>query len=852
MAEEMRQHLELQAEHNRTAGMESTEAHYAAQRQFGNVARVQEEARAARPGAGFELLLRDVFFAWRSLRRNPAFAATVAVSLMLGIGAATAVYSVVHAVLLAPLAYGQQGELVQIQAHHSRDGASDLAPATFLDVAAGTDSFDAVAAQYYFYLNLTGTPVPALVNSADVTGDFFRVFQVAPSRGRSFGPQDLAKNAAPVVILGDTLWHGQFGGDESVLGRQIMLDDVAHEVVGIMPPGFTDPAGTAQLWRPMRPGADNLTSRTSRYWTGFGRGKPGVTLEQANAELDTIGRRLLQAFPEDYENWTLQAVDLRTQLVGNYRRGLWALVAAVGCLIAITCANVTSLSLVRAAARRRELAVRTALGSSRARLVRLLVVESLVLAMIGVAGGVLLAHWSVVLLLAGLPPGWLPRAGEVSINWPVVSVSIALATGCGLAAGLVSGWLAAEVEPTDALKQGARGSAGRRDRRLRAWLVGGEIGLAVVLLSGAGLLARSFVRLADRPAGIDAKRLLSLTVSHSGKRYDEPAKSWAYFSRAEAAVSALPGVEAADFTQTSPFRWGIPTGFSAVGAAATPAETGKVQAFTDSVGVDYFKAAGIPLRAGRSFGPGDDYRAPPMVIISESAARRFFGRDDPIGRHITSGDSRSFEVIGVVGDVRRSGLVAETPLQVYRPLAQRTPSFATLMVRTSLPPATLAKMVQAVLLGIDPGTPVTDVVTMDEMVGRSIAQPRLHFVLFGVFAVLAMLLAGIGLYGLVAYSVGQRTQEFGIRLALGAGPASLSAQVLREGFRLVAWGAGTGLAVTLVSVRVLKHLVYDVSLYDPLIFGAVVAVLAGVTGVACWLPARRAAKVDPMVALRTE
>jgi putative ABC transport system permease protein len=852
MTEEMRGHLEMQAERNRAAGMDATEADYAAQRQFGNVASLQEQARAARPGVGLELLVRDVAFALRSLRRNAGFAATVMVSLVLGIGAATAVYSVVHAVLLAPLAYGRQGELVQIQTRHVRDGASDLAPATFGDIASGASSFDAVAAQYYFYLNLTKTAMPTLVNSADVTGDFFRVFQVSPWRGRALVPADFAKNATPVVVLGHAFWRGQFGGDESLVGRQILLDDVAHEVVGIMPPGFTDPAGTAQLWRPMRPGADDLTSRSSRYWTGFGRCKPGVTLEQANAELATIGRQLARAYPANYENWTLEALDLRTRLVGDYRRGLWTLLAAVGCLVAITCANVTGLSMVRTASRGRELAVRAALGSSRGRLIRLLVVESLVPAVLGGLGGVLLAQWGVAALLAGLPSGWLPRAGEISLNWAVLGVSAALAGACGLAAGMVPGWLAARVELTEALKDGARGSGGLRGTRLRGWLVGAEIGLAVVLLSGAGLLARSFARLAERPAGIDAQHLLSLTVSHSGKRYDEPAKSWAYFSRAEAAVAALPGVEAAGFTHTSPFRWGIPIGYSRVGAAGAGTKPEAVQAFTDSVSVDFFKAAGIPLRAGRLFGPGDDHTARRMLIISESAARRYFGREDPIGRQLSSGGPQPFEVVGVVGDVRRSGLVADAPLQVYRPLAQRTPSFATLMVRTSLPPAALAKPVQAALLEIDPDTPVTDIVAMDEVVGRSIAQPRLHFLLFGVFAAMAVLLAGVGLYGLVAYSVGQRTQEFGIRLALGASPGRLSKQVLREGGRLVAWGAAAGLAVTLLAVRLLENLVYDVSLYDPLILGAVIAVLAGVAGLACWLPARRAAQVDPVVALRAE
>ena len=851
MTEEMQAHVDLQTERNRAEGMSPEEARYAALRQFGNMASIQQETREQRTGATLELLLRDVSLSWRSLHRSPGFAVTVVVSLALGIGAATAVYSVAHALLFSPLRYAAADQLVEIQSWHQRDGASDVAPATFGDVAAANASFQSVAAQYYYYVNLTGRTTPVLLNSAEVTKDFFPTFGVEPWRGRALIADDFHPGAAPVAVLGHALWREMFQADERVIGTQIMLDEVSHTVVGIMPPSFKDPAQTAVLWRPMLGGRDNLADRASHYWTMFGRRKAGVALAQANAELAAIGERMRQAYPEHYENWTLRAVDLRALIVANYRQGLLVLLAGVGCLLAITAANVTALSILRILARRRELAVRMALGSSLGRVLRLLAVENLLLSAAGGIGGVLLAAWSVPVLLASLPEGWLPRADEVAMNLPVLLTGLGLAAICGSLTGAAAGRLLLRVQANDVLKEGSRGASGRSAGRLRTGLIVGEIAVAIVLLAGAGLLGRSFAGLAERRPGIDAARLLSVTISQSGKRYDNPAKGWSYFSRALEAVAALPGVEAAGFTQTSPFRWGIPIAF-APGELRSDGRTKIVQAFTDAVTVDYFRATGIPLKQGRIFTAADDHRAPPIVVLSETAARQLFGASDPIGRTINAGPEAIFTVIGVVGDVRRSGLASESPPQVYRAMAQRTPSFATLMVRASVAPASLAKSVQGALLGIDPDTPVTDVTTMARVVDRSIAQPRLHLVLFGVFAGLALLLAAVGLYGLVAYNVEQRGREFGIRTALGATRTDILRQVLADGGRLVARGAMLGVLGALIGAKALEGLVHGVSLHDPVVLLGGVAVLAAVALLACWLPARRASKSDPMVALRAE
>jgi putative ABC transport system permease protein len=854
MAEEMRTHLELQMERNIAEGIEPEAARYAAQRQFGGLDQIKEIARSQRRGQWLEQILRDFRYGLRQLRRSPVFTGFALLTLVLGIGASTAIFSVVHALLLSPLHYHDSGRLVQLQSQHPEQGISGLAPATFGDVAASNTSFDVLAAQYYFYVNLTGAETPALLNSAEVTPDYFKLFGVAALHGRVWSSAEMRFSNAPLVVLSHGLWRSQFNARESIIGEQIKLDDVAHTVVAVMPESFKEPAQVAQLWRPMRPGADNLQERSSRYWAGFGRLKTEISLEQANVELATAARQMEQAHPKNYERWTLQATDLHRLVVGNYQAGLLVVLGAVGCVMLITCANLTGLSLIRAAARRKELAIRTALGSSRALLIRQLLTENLILAVVGGAGGVLLGHWGLDLLLASLPPSWLPRADEIALNLPVLAVSLALTLITGVAAALAPGITASRVDAGEALKNSSRASAGPSARRLRAGLVVAEIALALVLLAGTGLLGRSFLGLMQKEPGFDPKRVLSLTISLSAKRYDTPQKCGEFFSRAQAEVANVPGVEAAGFTQTSPFRWGIPLPFVPVRADGSVNQSDIPPAFTDPVSVDFFKALGLRLKAGRPFASADKREARPVVILSESTARRYFGNQDPLGRFLAlnNGSRARFEVVGVVGDVRRSGLAADIPLQVYQPLAQRPPGYAALMVRTTLPPATLTKSVQTAVWRIDPDIPITDVATMDTFVGRSVTQPRLYLTLFLLFAVLALLLSGIGVYGLIAYSVEQRTREFGIRTALGASSRQVLGLVLREGAVLIAVGIFLGLVGAFFATQWLRALVFETSLHDPGVFIAASFVLAMVAAFACWLPARRATKIDPMLALRCE
>ena len=852
MAEEMRFHLEMRTEEALDDGTAPEDARYAALRRFGNVVGIMEQARDVRGWAALGQVGNGLRLALRSLRKAPGYTATAVLTLALGIGASTAIFSVVHALLLMPLQYRNASQLVEVQSLHKEEGLSDLAPATFGDLRDANTSFVTLAAQYYYYVNLTGIETPARLNSADVTGDFFQLLGVAPLLGRTWTAEDLKPGASPVVVLGYQLWRSQFNSSDSVVGRQILLDDIAYTVIGVMPASFKDPSEIAQLWRPMRQGADNLFNRTSRYWTVFGRLRPGVTLEQANKELALLGRQLELAHPENYTGWTLHAADLRGLVVGDYRSGLLVVLGAVGCVVLITCANLTGLSIVRTTARRKELAIRLALGSSRGQLIGLLLTESLLLAMIGGLGGVLLANWGLDAMLTGMLNGLLPRSGEIALNVPVLTVSMVLTVFTGLASGLAPGFTASHASARDALNEGARASAGLSARRLRAVLIVTEIAVALVLLAGTGLLGRSFAGLMRKKPGLDAGRVLSLTVSLSEERYNSPAKCWDFFFRAEKEVAGLPGVESVGFTHTSPFRWGIPVGFTPISAGGAVSSDEPAQAYDDAVSVDYFKAIGCPLLSGRVFTSADNPWSVPVVVLSAAAARRYFGVKDPIGRFITSGPPVRLKVVGVVGDVRRSGLTADVPLQVYRPFAQRTPGFATLMVRTSLPPATLARPVEAALWKIDPNSPVSDVATMDTIVKGSVTQPRLYLVLFSFFTALALLLAAIGLYGLITFSVEQRTHEFGIRMALGASPRELMALALREGVVLIAFGLSLGLAGSLAAARLLEKIIYDTSPHDPAVFLAVSVVLVVVTGLACFFPALRATRVDPIVALRAE
>ncbi len=855
MQEELGHHLALRAERNVAAGMSPEDARALALRTFGGVEQIKERARDARGWMILDQLWRDWRYAIRQLAMTPVFTTLAIVVLALGIGATTAIFSVIDALLIAPLPYQESNRLVLLQSRHKDQGTARLAPATFEDVLAASKSFGGMAAQYPYYFSLTKIRNPASVTGLFVTADYFRLFGVSPLLGRTWSSAETKSTGTPTVVLSYRLWTEQFGGSPDILYQTITVDDVVSTVIGVMPPTFNDPLlSQAALWRPIPDDGKERYNRDARYWTCFGRLNPRVSLAKANTELATLSRRLENGYGDTYRGWTLTADDLRTVVVGSYHSSLLVVLAAVICVMLVTCANIAGLIVIRTTGRRKELAIRIALGASRRRVLGQLLVENLMVSFAGGLLGVLLAGWCIDSLLKFGDVDWLPHVNEIALNLPVLTAAFGLTLLTGVLCSLAPGFAASRTDANEALKENSHGAGGREGRRLRSSLVVVELALALMLLIGSGLLGRSFLAMVNMRPGIDGARVLSLTLSLSEKRYDTPDKCLQFYSRALAEVAAVPGVESAGFIHTSPFRWGRPITLVPVGRDGAVTSSRFPQAFYDPVSIDYFKSVGTPLSSGRLFSKDDNAAARPVCILSESTARRFFGAENPLGRALTT-DTNSrlrLEIVGVVGDVRRSGLADEVPLQVYCPLSQRPPPFATLMARTELAPASLAKAIQGALWRVDPDTPLSDVAPMDAVIGQSVARPRTYLVIFGAFAAVALVLASVGLYALVAYGVSQRTREFGIRSALGACPRDILALVLREGVALVALGMGLGVLGASAAARILQGMIFETSVHDPAVFGVVSLLLGLVAFMASYVPARRATRVDPLVALKCE
>jgi putative ABC transport system permease protein len=799
--------------------------------------------------------MTDLRFAFRQLAKSPGYTVVSLLTLSLGIGACTAIFTILDAVLLTPLHFRDPARLVWVLSSHPQEGHTGLAGAAFTDLASANQAFAGLTMRVWSEEALTQAGQTQRIDVVRAVANYFDVLGVPPLLGRTWNIDETRSGASPVVVLGQRIWERQFGGDPQIVGRTIMMNDVPHLVIGVMPDLFRDPLNPADetiVFAPSPSDGPHTRDWLGRYWGVIGRLKDGVTLAQANAELATFSQRLEREHGDVYRNWTVNALDLRSRIVRDVRSGIVLAAGAVACLLLITCSNVAGLALVRALSRRRELAVRVALGASRGQLVRQLFAENLLLAAAAGALGILAGRAGLPALLASLPAGSLPRAHEISLNPVVLAVALLVTLGTALATGLAPAFAAARADAQEALVEGSRGSRGPKSRRLQTGLVVLEIALAIALLAGAGLLGRSFLTVLARDPGMNAERVLSLSMSLTWQRYNTPAKQWTFLHRVETEVAAVPGVVSAGFTRTPPFRAYWPRspilvlGESAVGTDNAPT------CYDDAVSVDYFRSVGVRLLAGRSFSATDSAESPRVAIVTQATARRFFATLDPIGRHLAWPGGGKAEIVGVVGDTRRDGLAAEAPLQVYRPLAQEPSSYATLMVRTALPPATLSHAVQEAVWRVDSGIPLFGVGPLDGFVSETVTQPRLHLRLFAVCAGLALLLSAIGLHGVVAYSIAQRTREFGIRSALGATPLTILLQVLRESGRIIAFGLAIGLGVALLGAQFLQGMIYGVSAYDPAVFVAAAFLLAAIALIACLIPARRATKVDPMIALRAE
>jgi predicted permease len=793
----------------------------------------------------------------RSLLKSPAFTVTVVLTLALGIGANTAIFSVVHAVLLAPLPYADANRLVTVQSRNVAQNLTGqgLSPAGYREFEKQATSFEKIAATRYNYTNLTRIEKPVLLTDAMVTQDYFDVFGVKAFLGRTFLPEDAIPGAKRTVVLSHAVWQNRLGGRTSIIGDTIVLDDVPHTVIGVMPKNYKEPFAVAEAWRVFpNEGGENLANN-SRFWGVRAKLKRGIAPAAVQAELSTIAARLAQSDPKFNAGWDFNVVSLTDLVVGNYRDGLILVIGAALLVLLITCANVAGLQLVRASTRQRDTAVRLALGASRWAIAREQLAESLVLVLLGGAGGVLLAKWGLDVLLAAFADGWIPRSDEIAINAPVLLGTGGAALVTGLAFGLYPALRATRVNAIDALRDGAKGSSGPQSVRLRGILVTGQIALTLVLLVCAGLVLKSFAAITRVNPGIETEKTLSLGLSLATARYDTPQKRAEYFRQIIERVSAAPGVEAAAFTQTMPFTWGIPVAFSVAGR--TDDADKLPPAFYDSVSPSFFSTMRVPLLAGRTFTEADLATSPRVIVLSQSTAKKFFPNQDPIGRQLVLPPTPQqpqvpLEVIGIVGDVPRNGLNAPSPFQVYASMHQRPWFFGTLLVRSSLAVETLTGTVQKQVWSLNSDQPISNIATVRSLVRSTLTQPQLYLTLFSLFAALALLLAALGLYGLVAFTVSQRTREFGIRFALGAQREDVIRLVLGQGAKLTAIGLIVGFAGAIAAARLMESLLFRTTAYDPLVFIVVVLVLGAVALFAALLPARRAARVNPITALRAE
>jgi putative ABC transport system permease protein len=802
-------------------------------------------------------MFNDLRQAVRQLRKSPGFTFVAVLTLALGIGANTAIFTVVNAVLLSPLPYPDADRLVMVRSHNFQENLKGqaFAPTGFRDVEKQVTSFESIAANRYNYDNLTGVEKPTSLTGCLVTQDYFKVLGEKPFIGRTFTREDAAANAKPTAVLSYNLWQKQFGGRE-IVGKNITLNDEPTEVIGVMPRGFKDPFNVPEIWRVFpNEGGENFVAN-ARFWGVIGRIKAGVPVSAVQAELSTIAGRLVQSDPKFYKGWDFDLAPLRDQVVGNYKEGLLLVVGAALLVLLITCANVAGLQFVRASTRQREVAIRLALGASRSAIARSHLVESLLLVALGGIGGILIGSWGLDLLLASLSRDWIPRGDEIALNPTVFAVTGLTALITGVVFGLFPAWHATRVDAIDSLRDGSKGSVGVQSVRLRGALVIAQIALTLVLLVCAGLVWKSFAAITRVNPGIQIDNTLSMVLTLSPTRYDTGPKRVDYYRQVLEKIRAIPGVESAGFTQTMPFMWGIPATFSLYGVPDDSAKLPPV--YYDSVSTSYFATMHIPLLEGRLFAETDNDKAPPVLVLSQSAAKKFFPTEDPIGKRLALPPSRqqptaiALEVIGVVGDVPRDGLNVDTPYQAYASMNQRGTPFASLLVKSPFPVETISQTIQRAIWEFNPEQTISNVALVKTLVKSTLTQPQLYLTLFSLFALLALLLAAIGLYGLIAYSVAQRTREFGIRYALGAKIGDVLRLVLGQGARLTAFGLVLGLLGAAGVARLMESLLFRTTAYDPVVFGTVVFVVAVIGLLAALLPALRATKADPVAALRAE
>jgi predicted permease len=853
--DEVRSYAAILEDQKVATGLSAEEARRQALVEVGGIEQVKEQVREVTMGTWIETVWRDVRFAARTLLRSPGFTTAAVLALALGIGATTAIFSVVDAVLLRPLPYAEPDRLAVI----FNGTSSAVSPANFLDWRRQSSRLGSMGAAESWGPNLAGGDRAEQLRGVRVTAGLIPLLGVKPALGRLFTPDEERPGQEHVVVLGYRVWQRRFGGDPSVVGRPVVLDGAPHTVVGVMPHGFEFPpfwATGAELWAPL-PLTDRATNRGESL-RAFARLAPGATLEGARAEMATITARMEEANPGTNRDVTVRG--LNDVVVGDVRLALVVLLGAVGFLLLIACANVAHMLLARASARHKEIAVRAALGASRARVVRHLLTESVVLAGAGGLAGLALAA-AAIRGLIGLSPGNLPRLESATLDLRVLAVTAAVSLATGILFGLVPALQASRSDLNVALREGERGSTAGGRHRLRRLLMASELALALVLLVGAGLMIRTFVALQRFDPGFDPRRVVTAVVSLTGSQSAEPGRRAAFYRAATERIRALPGVEGVSTINHLPLAGDVwRFGFHVEGRPiAKPGEGPRATYRVVSPG--YFDTMGLRLVAGRDFTDDDGMAAPGVIIINESLAQKIWPGEDPLGRRVTLGDPLEpvwLTVVGVTRDAARGKWAAPSDQEMYLPLLQTRShlegpfTFMTFVARTTGDPSATAPFLRTAIWEVDASVAVSELQTMNEVVAHATASPRFYLLLLASFAAAALALAAVGIYGVMSYSVARRRGEIGIRMALGARPADVLRLVMGEAVGVAAAGAAAGLVAALALTRLMSGLLYGVAATDPATFAAVCGVLGLVALLATYIPARRAVRTDPLTALRTE
>jgi putative ABC transport system permease protein len=807
-----------------------------------------------------DTLLQDIRYAFRMLAKKPGFTLAAVLAIAIGIGANTAIFSVVNAVLLRSLPYKDPDRLTVVFSHR-RDSIRGSGSAAYLDAVdwkKQTQSFEDMAMFRSTGYTLTGEGEPERIIGARVSAEFFPLLGVETIEGRAFRAEEDTPGAERVLVLGHGLWQRRFGGNASIIGQSLTLNGQSYTVIGILPPNFKFPidVADAEMWSLVAHDGEVREQRGAHYLKVIGRLKPGISLGEAQAEMDAIAARLEQQYPAENTGRIVNLLPVYEQLVGSIRPALLILLGAVGLVLLIACSNVANLMLARAAARTKEIAIRTALGASRRRVIRQLLTESLLLAIVGGGAGLLLALWGIELLIA-LGPTDIPRLSDIGIDGPVLWFTFVASILTGIIFGLAPALKASKPDLNESLKEGGRGSSESFSRHsMRNLLVVSQMAFTLVLLVGAGLLVKSFLRLQQVDPGFIPENVMTMRVSLPS-RYEEAGQAAAFFRQVTERIENLAGVESVGAISIDPLSGRNTRTTFNIKKRPFP-ENDEPPSELRAITPGYFRTMGIPILKGRDFAEQDEKGKPGAIIISDTMARKHWPDEDPVGQVISIGVSVSedepteWEIVGIVSDVKHFSLDSDAVPMMYVPHAQQPWSFMTLVARSSSEPIQLASAMRSQVLSIDRDQPVSDVRTMKEIVASSIAQQRFYMLLLALFAALALVLAAVGIFGVMSYSVTERTREIGIRMALGAQTRDVLKHVVGQGMMLTFAGLVIGLVGSLLLTRFMSKMLYEVDTFDPVTFAAISLLLVSVALLACYIPARRATKVDPMVALRYE